>query len=113
VMMIREGESSNEIISQKTFFQIKAHDNVDQYTAEVPVVVDTNSIAYVYPGVKGGNPLNWIANVFFDHNNYFEHSFDFKGTEVKMSCVSVIKNPLDTLIPDPNGAAYLELVTGG
>ena len=113
VMLIREGEASNEIISTETFLQIKTHNNIDQYTADIPITIDTNTIAYIDPEVRGGDPINWFANIFFDHNNYFEHKFDFKERDVKISCVDIIKNPKDTLIPDVKGDPYLELVTGG
>ena len=107
-MMIREGDSSNEIISSQTYFQIKAHDNVDQYTFDMPVIIDTNSVAYVEEGWSS-NPLRWL----FNHNNYFEHSFDFKGKAVKISSEHVMNNPKDTLIPTAGGDEYIELVTGG
>lgn len=109
VMMIREGDSSNQIITQEAYLQIKAHDNVDQYRFDMDLIMDTNDIAYVHEGVKWSNPLNY----FFSHNNYFEHEFDFKESHVKISCLDVFKNPKDTLIPTAGGEAYLELVTGG
>ena len=109
VMMIREGQASNQIISTETFLQIKAHNNVEQYTAEVPVSIDTNAIAYVSEDLVWNNPFSFM----FNHNNYFEHSFDFKEKQVKISCVDVLKNPKDTLIPDVAGEPYVELVTGG
>lgn len=114
MMLIREGEASNEIISSQTYLQVKVHDNVDQYTADVPVMIDTNEVAYVHNGNKSdGNPLRWFKNLFFNHNNYFEHSFSFKGKEVDISLKDVMVNPTDSLIPDANGEAYLEIVTAG
>lgn len=108
VMMIREGDSSSEIISGQTYFQIKAHDNVDQYTVDLPLIIDTNSVAYVEEAWSS-NPLRWL----FNHNNFFEHSFPFKDKKVKISTQSIMKNPKDTLIPTAGGDEYVELVTGG
>ncbi|MEZ4923390.1 MAG: cytochrome c biogenesis protein CcsA [Crocinitomicaceae bacterium] len=114
VMTIREGEASNEIITAQTFVQLKVHDNVDQYVADIPVMIDTNSVAYVHEGIKGdGNPLVWIKNLFFDHNNYFEHSFSFKGKDVELKLIDVLRNPVDSIIPDAEGEAYLDIVTAG
>jgi cytochrome c-type biogenesis protein CcsB len=114
MMTIREGEASNELITSQTYFQVKCHDNVDQYTADIPITIDTNDVAYVYDGNKSdGNPLRWIKNLFFDHNNYFDHSFDFKGTQVEFSLLDVMRNPKDSLIPEAGGDAYLEIVTAG
>ena len=109
VMLIREGDSSNVIISADTYMQIKAHDNVDQYRYDMAVTMDTNSIAYTSENLKWKNPFSFL----FNHNNYFEHEFDFKESHVKISCVDVFKNPKDTLIPTAGGDPYLELVMGG
>lgn len=109
VMMIREGESSNEIISQETFLQVKAHDQVDQYVADLPIIIDTNDIAYVKDGIEWEHPFSFMV----DHNNYFEHSFDFKEHNIELKAVDVFKNPKDTLIPTAGGERYLELVLGG
>ena len=114
MMLIREGQASNEIISQETFLQIKAHDNIDQYTYDMPLTIDTNQVSYVHPGVKSdGNPLKWLKNLFFDHNNYFEHSFDFKDKHIEIACKDVMLHPKDTIYPDVQGTPHLELVTGG
>ena len=113
VMHIREGESSSEIISQDTYLSVKVDDGEMQYTAEVPVTIDTNDIAYVYPGIKGENAFNWVANLFFDHNNYFDHDFQFYDRKIEITCQDVIMNPKDTLLIDPKGDAYLEVVTAG
>jgi cytochrome c-type biogenesis protein CcsB len=114
VMPIREGESSNQIISSETYLQIKVHDNELQYTDEIPLIIDTNSVAYVEPGIRGGNPLSWLGNLFFDHNNYFETEFAFgDNRDIKIECLEIIKNPKDTLIPTADGPAFVEIVTGG
>lgn len=112
-MLIREGASSNQVISADTYLQVKVHDRVKQYTYNMPVIVDTNEMAYVHPGVRGGNPLRWLKNYYFNHNNYFEHAFSFEEKRIRLSCVDVIKNPKDTLVPDVHGTAHIELVTGG
>lgn len=112
VMHIREGETSNQIVSQETYLQVLAHDNNMQYIADVPVMIDTNSIAYIEPYNAAANPLRWF-DLTFDHNNYFEHSFDFHDRSFTISCVDIMKNPKDTLVIDPKGDAYLEIVTSG
>ncbi|MEX1002838.1 MAG: cytochrome c biogenesis protein CcsA [Crocinitomicaceae bacterium] len=113
MMLIREGESSNEIITAETYLQIKVHDNIDQYVYDMPITVDTNEMAYVYPGIKGGNPFTWMKNLLFDHNNYFEHAFDFKDKRIEIVTKEVMLHAKDTIIPDVQGSPHIELVTGG
>ncbi|UKN02753.1 cytochrome c biogenesis protein CcsA [Paracrocinitomix mangrovi] len=109
VMTIREGASSNIIVTQDTYLQIKAHDTQDQYTFDLPVYLDTNAISYVSEDTKWSHPLSFA----FNHNNYFEHAFDFKEHNIQMKSLDIIRNPMDTLIPDVEGDAYIDLVTGG
>ena len=92
-MLIREGESSNVIISYETFVQMKVHDLEQQYVYDMPVILDGHT------------------------NNYFEHSFDFPGqTEpVSIEFVSLMEQVKDTIIPQgkSKGNPYLEIVTVG
>jgi cytochrome c-type biogenesis protein CcsB len=102
-MEIREGQSSNEIISADTYVQIKAHDFNVQYMYDLPLILDTNE----YEKDENGK-------TDFSHN-YFEHEFDFPEQQqpVKIEFLDLIKNIRDTLIPDENGAEYIEIVTVG
>lgn len=103
VMTIREGESSNHIITSDTYVQIKIHDFKQQYTYDLPLILDTN----VYSRDENGKPDF--------SNNYFEHSLEFPGEEapIKLQFVDLIPNVKDTIVPDLGGKAYLELVTVG
>ena len=103
VMTIREGQSSNYIISADTYVHIKVHDLKQQYVYDMPIIVDTN----VYEHDSKNKPD-------YSHN-YFEHEFDFPGEAepIRIEFVDFIPNVRDTLIPEVGGKTYLDLVTNG
>ena len=103
VMTIREGASSNQVITTETYLQIKVHDLKQQYVWDMPLMIDTN----VYDRDENGKPD-------FSHN-YFDHEFDFPGQEepVKIEFADLIPSVVDTLIPEVGGKMYIDLVTGG
>jgi cytochrome c-type biogenesis protein CcsB len=109
VMMIREGEASSTIISAESYLQVKVHDNVDQWTDEVKFVIDTNAEAYTSESIVWNHPFSFL----FNHNNYLEYNFEFKGKNVEIKTADVFKNPKDSLIPTAGGDAYIDLVTNG
>lgn len=92
-MMIREGGSSNIIITYDTYVQLKVHDLKQQYKYDMPVILDGHT------------------------NNYFEHSFSFPGksNDIAIEFVSLIEHAKDTLVPTgkSDGSAYIEVVTVG
>lgn len=103
VMTIREGESSNYVISADTYVHIKVHDMKQQYTWDMPIILDTN----VYERDAAGKPD-------YSHN-YFEHTFEFPGQAdpVHIEFVDLVPNVKDTLIAEVGGKTYLEIVTVG
>lgn len=92
-MSIREGGSSNVIVSYDTYIQIKAHDFNQQYVYDLPVIMDGYT------------------------DNHFTHSFEFPGeTEpVNIEFVSLMEHVKDTLVPQgkSKGEPYIEVVTVG
>ena len=103
VMQIREGESSNNVISSDTYVQIKVHDNDQQYVYDMPFILDTNE----YKKDEKGKPD-------FSHN-YFIEKFDFPNQQAPVSIefLDLIKNVKDTLVPSSSGKEYIEIVTIG
>lgn len=93
VMTIREGTSSNEIITMETYMQIKVHDNEQQYVYDEPVM--------------------WEK---YTHNE-FDHEVLFPGQKepISFSFVSVMENVKDTIVQvgKSQGDPYLEIVTVG
>lgn len=87
VMHIREGQTSNTAISDKTYFRLKVHDKKLQYNYDKPVYL---------------NPL---------FNAGFSHAFTFNNVDIGVSFIDYIPNAIDTLISDPKGSAFIELVT--
>lgn len=92
-MIIREGGSSNLIISSDTYLQIKVHDEEKQYVYDAPVIFDGYT------------------------KNSFEHTIDFPGqTEaVELKMINLIESAKDTLVKEgkSNGSEYLDIVTVG
>lgn len=88
-MHIREGETSNEIVTDKNFFKIQIEEKGD--------VLNYQDIPYLM------SPL---------HKD-FNATYDFHGKEVKIFAKEYIQRKKDSLIADPSGAEYLHLVSTG
>jgi cytochrome c-type biogenesis protein CcsB len=92
-MLIREGASSDILISSDTYIQIKVHDKKQQYVYDMPIIIDGHT------------------------NNDFKHTFHFPGQSesIELSFVGLIEQAKDTLIPTAEkfGDPYLEIVTVG
>ncbi|SHM85805.1 cytochrome c-type biogenesis protein CcsB [Chryseobacterium carnipullorum] len=88
-MHIREGETSNEIVTDKNFFKIQVEEKGD--------VLNYQDVPYLM------SPL---------HKD-FKATYDFHGKEVKVFTKDYIQRKKDSLIAEPNGAEYLHLVSTG
>ena len=92
-MLIREGGSSNVIISAETYIQIKVHDQNQQYVYDMPVIIEAGT------------------------DNSFSHQFSFPGEdeEIELSFVSLLEHAKDTIeiTGEKLGDPYLEIVTVG
>lgn len=92
-MQIREGGSSNIVISYDTYVQMKVHDMDQQYAYNKPVILDGYT------------------------NNYFNHTIEFPGEteQISIEFVELLEHAKDTLVQTgkSNGDPYLELVTVG
>lgn len=88
-MHIREGETSNEIVTDKNFLKIQIEEKGD--------VLNYQDIPYLM------SPL---------HKD-LQATYDFHGKEVKVVAKEYVQRKKDSLIADPNGAEYLHLVSTG
>ncbi|WPO81134.1 cytochrome c biogenesis protein CcsA [Chryseobacterium sp. JJR-5R] len=88
-MHIREGETSNEIVTDKNFLKIKIEEKGD--------ALDYQDIPYLM------SPL---------HKD-LEATYDFHGKNIKVVAKDYVQRKKDSLIADPNGAEYLHLVSTG
>lgn len=88
-MHIREGETSNEIVTDKNFFKIQIEEKGD--------VLNYQDVPYLM------SPLN----------KDFKATYDFHGKEVKVFAKEYIQRKKDSLVAEPNGAEYLHLVSTG
>lgn len=88
-MHIREGEMSNEIVTDKNFLKIQIEEKGD--------VLNYQDIPYLM------SPL---------HKD-LQATYDFHGKEVKVIAKEYVQRKKDSLVADPNGAEYLHLVSTG
>lgn len=88
-MHIREGETSNEIVTDKNFFKIQIEEKGD--------VLNYQDVPYLM------SPL---------HKD-FNATYDFHGKEIKVAAKEYVQRKKDSLIADANGAEYLHLVSTG
>ena len=89
IMHIREGETSNEIITEKNFFKIQIEENGD--------VLSYQDIPYLM------SPL---------HKN-FKASYDYHGKKISVKTLDFVQRKKDSLIADKNGTEYLHFVSAG
>lgn len=88
-MHIREGETSNEIVTDKNFLKVQIEEKGD--------VLNYQDIPYLM------SPL---------HKN-LEATYDFHGKPVKVVAKEYVQRKKDSLLADDNGAEYLHLVSTG
>jgi cytochrome c-type biogenesis protein CcsB len=88
-MHIREGETSNEIVTDKNFLKIQIEEKGD--------VLNYQDIPYLM------SPL---------HKD-LEATYDFHGKQVKVVAKDYVQRKKDSLVAEPNGTEYLHLVSTG
>ena len=88
-MHIREGETTNEIVTDKNFLKIQIEEKGD--------ILNYQDIPYLM------SPL---------HKD-LEATYDFHGKPIKVVAKEYVQRKKDSLIVDPNGAEYLHLVSTG
>ncbi|MDL1913308.1 MAG: cytochrome C biogenesis protein CcsB [Bergeyella sp.] len=97
VMHIREGEMSNEIVTDKTFFKIQIEEKGEK--------LNYRDIPYVLASQK---PL--IAKIT---PHIFSASYNFNGEKIKVKQVNYVQRKKDSLVADSNGAEYIHFVIAG
>lgn len=88
-MHIREGETSNEIVTDKNFFKIQIEEKGD--------ILNYQDVPYLM------SPL---------HKD-FNATYDFRGKEIKVVTKDYVQRKKDSLVADPSGTEYLHLVSTG
>lgn len=94
-MHIREGETSNEIITDKNFFKIQIEQNGDRLGYE--------EIPYMMSSQKP-----WIAKII---PHRFDAKYDFHGQRVEVKQLDYVLRKKDSLQTDPTGKEYIHLVS--
>jgi len=94
-MHIREGESSNDVVSDATFFKVQ-------------IGQDDQALAYDdKPAILISNNVPWYLKSF---RKTFIQQYDYKGTRVKMKVIDFYARAQDSLVLDPAGKPVLHLV---
>ncbi|PQA92512.1 cytochrome c-type biogenesis protein CcsB [Chryseobacterium piscicola] len=88
-MSIREGETTNEIVTDKHFFKIQIEEKGDVLTYQ--------DIPYLM------SPLH----------KSFEANYEFHNKKIKVVAKEYIQRKKDSLVPNTQGAEYLHLVSTG
>ena len=96
-MHIREGATSNEIVTDKNFFKIQIEKKGD--------VLNYEDVPHMLSSDK---PL--IAKVF-PHN--FKAKYDFHGEKVLVKQINYVQRKKDSLVADPKGTEFLHFVVAG
>jgi cytochrome c-type biogenesis protein CcsB len=89
VMHIREGEASNEVISNNTYLSATARANGQEAFAEKPLYYSALS------------------------NNNHQLNLAVSGKKVLVECIRIIPNAVESAVGDQNGEPILELVFAG
>ena len=94
-MHIREGETSNEIVTDKNFFKIQIENGGDRLSyKEIPYMMSSQE------------PL--LAKLM---NHRFEAKYDFHGQLIQVKQLDYIQRKKDSLLIDETGKNYLHLVS--
>ena len=94
-MHIREGQTSNEVVTDKNFFKIQIENGGDRLSyKEIPYMMSSQK------------PL--IAKIM---NHRFEAKYDFYGQLVQVKQLDYIQRKKDSLQTDNSGKDYLHLVS--
>jgi cytochrome c-type biogenesis protein CcsB len=94
-MHIREGESSDEIVSDATFFKVQIGQN-------------EQALAYDdIPATLISNHVPWYLKPF---KKTFVSEYDYKGSRVKMEVVDFYARAQDSLVLSPTGKPTLHFV---
>lgn len=89
IMHIREGQTSNEIVTDKNFFKIQIEEKGD--------VLNYRDVPYLM-SPKSKN---------------FNASYDYHGKKISVKTLDFIQRKKDTLHANPNGTEYLHFVVAG
>ncbi|MGZ5264296.1 MAG: cytochrome c biogenesis protein ResB, partial [Kaistella sp.] len=89
IMHIREGETSNEVITDKNFFKIQIEEKGD--------ILNYQDVPYLM------SPLN----------KDFKASYDYHGKQISVKATDFIQRKKDSLIAGANGTEYLHVVSAG
>ncbi|MDY3338012.1 c-type cytochrome biogenesis protein CcsB [Riemerella anatipestifer] len=94
-MHIREGETSNEIVTSKNFFKIQIEEKGE--------VLNYKDIPFLMtPEVPFWSKVT---------NHYFKAAYDFNGKKIKVKQLAYTPRKKDSIKVTPNGKEYLHFVT--
>ena len=101
IMHIREGETSNEVITDKNYFKIQIEEKGDILNyQDVPFTLISDE----------AKKTKLIAKLF---GKTFKAGYDYHGKQINVKQLQFIQRKKDSLIADNNGTEYLHVVSTG
>lgn len=101
LMLIREGETSNEIITDKEFFKIQIEEKGEVLNyKDLPYMMIPNS----------AKENAWIAKIL---PHQFSANYDFNGKKISVKQLSYVQRKKDSLLANANSTEYLHFVFAG
>ncbi len=88
-MHIKEGQSEDRMVSQRTFIQFRLDDKVKQLVIDKPVLMN---------GYR---------------NDHFDYDLEFQGKKINIKYLDFLTNAVDSVVEVDNGKDIIELVTVG
>ncbi|UOE40024.1 cytochrome c biogenesis protein CcsA [Chryseobacterium suipulveris] len=101
IMHIREGATSNEVITDKNFFKIQIEEKGD--------VLNYEDVPYMM--IPDHAKENAILPKLLPHS--FKAGYDYHGKQINVKQVHYIQRKKDSLIVDNSGQEFLHIVSAG
>lgn len=101
MMLIREGQTSNEIITDKNFFKIQIEKKGD--------VLNYKDVPFMM--IPDAARENSVIGKVLPHR--FTAHYDYRGTKIGVKQISYIQRKKDSLLANDKGQEYLHFVTAG
>ena len=101
IMHIREGATSNEVITDRNFFKIQVEENGD--------ILNYQDIPYMM--IPDDAKKSALLAKILPHN--FSASYDYHAKQIKVKQIHYIQRKKDSLIADASGEEFLHVVSAG
>lgn len=101
IMHIREGATSNEVITDKNFFKIQIEEKGD--------ILNYQDVPYTMIPDEARDK-KWIAKILASN---FKAGYEYHGKQVNVKQLAFTQRKKDSLVADPAGTEFLHIVSAG